>query len=656
MCISDGEPYPGEIAEDVDSPALRAWLLKLNSCPALEWEVREGMRIFRCSETPGNGFPMFGNVFEDAEGAKKAFRNAVRLAEAGVPVPRPVAWVRFDSGAVWVSEVLRGGVSFEAAWLGLVHEDPLCRRIMALLQRVADAVRAMHGAGFEHRGLDMRSVWLREDGEGGWENAWLLKVEKGRFVEAVSDRVRGGDVAGIRLPSDMERVFWEMLSTPDPLSDTFMQAVKRARRCLGRGCGEASGRVALSEKDVWIWDDRSMQAIPALKSRDKRKYYRAADGVAMAGASLRYGRNIRRACEALMAEAWTKPVELKGRLGLSINLEPERFDKERKWLTPLGALPLLVRLYHHESLSRQRYAVEAVRKLQAEGHRVVVALVQDRRAVRFPDKWADFVNRAGGSLSGFVEAFEVGHAVNRVKWGVWNLKEYQQLLAPFSGWRDRYPQIPLWGPAGIDFEFPRLLPFLDQVPEGAGWSVFSHHMYVDRRGAPENEQAGYDTVRKLAMGRAIARVHPACEERLVVSEVNWPLSGTGVWSPVGSPYQSPGPRLNDPSVDEETYAAYMVRYVLLALCSGMAERVYWWNLAAHGFGLIDDRAPAGWRPRPAYHAFKRLTELTNTATYLSKNVGETSKDWCLNFQSARSDMQLSDMQLCWDASGNESPL
>lgn len=650
MCISDGDRFPGELAADLNSPALRAWLLKLAECPALKWEGGEERRIFRCSETPGVDFPIFGKVFEDEEPARRAFQNAVRLADGGVSVPRPVGWLRYGSGGVWISEELRGGIRFEAAWIGLVHDCPLCRRMMDLLQRVADTVRAMHAAGFEHMALDSGSIWLREDGEGGWENARILNVEKGRFLKVLSDRNRGGDVAGIRLPSDMERVFWEMLVAPEAVSDEFKRAVKRARRGRKERGGIVSRRMALSDKDVWIWDDRSMQAIPALRSRDKRKFYRIADGWEMAAASLRYGAKIRRAGHELMAEAWKKPVDLKNRLGLSINLEPERFDKERKWLSPLGPMPVLVRLYHHETPARQRYAVEAVRKLQAEGHRVVVALVQDRRAVRFPDKWADFVNRAGGSLSGFVEAFEVGHAINRVKWGIWNLKEYHQLLAPFSGWRERYPQIKLWGPAGIDFELPRLLPFLDHVPHGMVWSVFSHHMYVDRRGAPENEQNGFDTVRKLAMARAIARVHPACEDRLVVSEVNWPLAGTGVWSPVGSPYESPGPRYHDPSVDEETYSAYMVRYILLALCSGMAERVYWWNLAAHGFGLIDDRGASGWRPRPAYHAFKRLAEWMQSTTYLHKVPTERASNWCLAFQSAGNTMQLR-----WDSEGNKSP-
>lgn len=634
MCGSEAEPFPGQLAADLDTPALRAALLRLDTCPALQWEERNGLRVFRWSETPGLDFPTIGKVFEGGEAAERAFGHALRLHAAGVSVPRPVAWVRCGTGAAWVAEALRGGLSFEAAWLNLVHEDPLCRRMMALLQTVADSIRSLHDAGFAHGALTPEAIWLHPDGEGGWDRAWILGLERGRFLDRMTEAQRGRDVAGIRLPSDMERVFWEMMRAPEPLSEAFKQGVKRARRCPGRACGKTSGRVGLSDKDVWIWDDRSMQAIPALRSRDKRKYYRLADGLEMARSALKYGKSVRRECDALMGEAWTRPVRLAGRVGLSLNLEPERFDKERKWLSPLGPLPLLVRLYHHESLSRQRYAVDAVRKLQAEGHRVVVALVQDRRAVRFPEKWAAFVDRAGGGLSGFAEAFEVGHAINRVKWGVWNLREYQGLMAPFAGWADRYPQLPLWGPAGIDFEFPRLMPFLDQRPANMRWSAFSHHMYVDRRGAPEKEQAGYDTVRKLAMARAIARVHPGCDERVIVSEVNWPLAGTGVWSPVGSPYQSPGPRHNDPSVDEPAYAAYMVRYFLLALCSGMAERVYWWNLAAHGFGLIDDRAEAGWRPRPAYHAFKRLVEISRTAEYVSRQPGETPADWHLKFNGA----------------------
>ena len=58
----------------------------------------------------------------------------------------------------------------------------------------------------------------------------------------------------------------------------------------------------------------------------------------------------------------------------------------------------------------------------------------------------------------------------------------------------------------------------------------------------------------------------------------------------------------------------MIRYLLIALCSGMVERVYWRRLVARGFGLIDDVEPGTWRPRPAFtlhfrmniHGFVRL--------------------------------------------------
>jgi hypothetical protein len=524
-----------------------------------------------------------------------------------------------------------GTLSFREALLHHYYEAPLCRQIMNLLQVVADAIRAMHDEEVFHGNLTNEVIGVLRSEKGEWTQAWISGAPD-QAGEPLSPKLRGRDNARIRLPSDLLRVFMEMQWAPEPPPSAFIESQKRALKQLGlpQMDAEDTRRRYPDEKDIWIWDDRSMQAIPALRSRDKRKYYRAGDLGCMAKSMLRYGRAIRREMKNLKAEVWTRPVEMSGRIGLSCNLEPDRFEKERRWLEPLGELPLMVRLYHHESEANQRFAMEAVRKLQAEGHRVTVALVQDRNAVLYPKKWQTFVDRAGGALSGFVEGFEVGHAINRVKWGVWNYAEYAGLMQAFENWSQRYPQVPLSGPAGIDFEFPRILPLLDQLPEGMRWSSFSHHMYVDRRGAPENRQSGYDTVDKLAMARAAARVHPNCDERVVVSEVNWPLLGTGVWSPVGSPYQSPGERHNDPSVDEETYADYMRRYILLALCSGMADRVYWWNLAAHGFGLIDDRDPGGWRPRPAYHAFKALVEQMRGSRYIRRH--RSNREMILDFE------------------------
>jgi len=58
-------------------------------------------------------------------------------------------------------------------------------------------------------------------------------------------------------------------------------------------------------------------------------------------------------------------------------------------------------------------------------------------------------------------------------------------------------------------------------------------------------------------------------------------------------------------VDEDAQASYLVRYALDALGTGLAERVYWWQLAAAGYGLLDPRG-GGPRKRPAWLALRQL--------------------------------------------------
>ena len=68
-------------------------------------------------------------------------------------------------------------------------------------------------------------------------------------------------------------------------------------------------------------------------------------------------------------------------------------------------------------------------------------------------------------------------------------------------------------------------------------------------------------------------------------------------------------------MDETAQADYLVRYYLLALGTGLVERVFWWQLVARGYGLVDPAAPGdpagrddprGPRRRPAFFALKTL--------------------------------------------------
>jgi len=324
-----------------------------------------------------------------------------------------------------------------------------------------------------------------------------------------------------------------------------------------------------------------------------------------------------RAYRRLLAEAYKQPVDLAGRIGVAAHLRGATAEMEGQRLAELSPtpLPVLVRFYAHETPSARAAVAERARALAARGHALTLALVQDRAAVRDPARWMEFASDVLSRLHDVAEAVEVAHAVNRVKWGFWTLAEYRRLMDATARLRAQYPR-PAWlGPAGIDFEYPRMAGFLRALPAGMRFDALSHHLYVDRRGAPENRQAGFATLGKLALARALAEAHPAqCGARLIVSEFNWPLDDTGVYSPVGSPYLYPGQTLGAPQVGAEQAAAYLLRYLLIALCSGLAERVFWWRLAAHGYGLCDDRTPE-LPPRPGYRALQFFLRETRGAHF-----------------------------------------
>src|SRR6185295_6721689 len=66
------------------------------------------------------------------------------------------------------------------------------------------------------------------------------------------------------------------------------------------------------------------------------------------------------------------------------------------------------------------------------------------------------------------------------------------------------------------------------------------------------------------------------------------------------------PAGRDVAVDEEAQADYLVRYYLLTLGTGLVERVFWWQVIARGYGLVDPSDPANLRRRPSFLALKTL--------------------------------------------------
>ena len=268
----------------------------------------------------------------------------------------------------------------------------------------------------------------------------------------------------------------------------------------------------------------------------------------------------------------------------------------------LGVQELLVRVPMWE-MAQLETIVALLKRL--DRHTFFFVLMQDREHVEAPAQRAETLMRLFAALSPFGTNFQIGTTINRAKWGFFSVNEYLEFFRTAQQLRDEaFPQIELSGPAVIDFEYHFAAHALFNL-SGVRFDAVTALLYVDRRGAPENTQAGCDLPCKINLLSALAMLSPRTKGPLYLTETNWPLAGT-------SPY---APTSEKECVDEDAHASYLVRYYLLALATQQVRTVFWHQLIAPGYGLIDNRG--GIRKRPAYHAFKTLICMIGDARYIA---------------------------------------
>ncbi len=345
------------------------------------------------------------------------------------------------------------------------------------------------------------------------------------------------------------------------------------------------------------------------------------------------GSNLRRAIPVLSLyrkyrkRMYKEPVSIGSPFALSVSPHKEKPEEVLSLLRETGVRKTLVRVPSWERERLGEYEKFFERLLQ-NGFEVTAALLQQRDDVLDPLKWQEFLEEVYSRFKESVSYFEIGHAWNRTKWGLWNYKEYLQLARCAQNLSEKY-RVRLVGPAVIDFEFHLYPPLLKAVP----FDKVSSLLYVDRMGAPENKQSGWDASKKVALLKAVIDGTCRRERDLWITEVNWPLKGTGKYSPAAG----------RPNVSEEEQADYMVRYYILLLASGFVERIYWWQLVAPGYGLVDSREKP-WRMRPGYHAFKTMVGRLEESTFTRKTPH--SRAMIFSFQRGKEDFTV-----CWTNDG-----
>lgn len=555
--------------------------------------------------------------------AEKSWRVARALLDADLSTPGPV--LRLESASetgpsLYVCRYLEGVVEARYLFRAANAGDESVRfpevDFPAFVEELGRTVRRLHDAGFWHRDLSGGNVLLRFGTDGRPTDLYLVDLNRTRMGRPPSTSERLRDLSRLALfrPAHQDLLlasYWGGTPRHRSLYLSYHRAFlfKNDSKKTLRGWRDRVKRLLVPRgvhahipeapegagvRDKAVWDHLSDQPHQHAGRLDKLRV-RVADAGAHATEAAALARalpHLWRRYRRLQGELYKEPVGIGG-IGVAVRPWPEAPETLLSLIDELGVRHVLLRLHPWDE---DHAAEEALaRDLHARGIEVSFALPQNRDLVRDPARWRRALEEIAPRFTPYGRHFQVGQAINRSKWGIWNVREYVALARIAEDVLRPYPGIELLGPSVIDFEYHVTAAVLNLRHAGFRFDAVSSLLYVDRRGAPENRQAGLDTVDKVLLLKAIAETARNSTGRCWITEVNWPLK-EGPHSPAG----------RDVSVDEEKQADYLARYYLLALGTGKVERIFWWQVMARGYGLVDPTDPSNPRRRPSFFALKTL--------------------------------------------------
>lgn len=287
---------------------------------------------------------------------------------------------------------------------------------------------------------------------------------------------------------------------------------------------------------------------------------------------------------------------------MSVNLDKEP-SLTPQLINELGVKHLLVRFSLSDIKEIDEY-LSFIQSLKCDS--ILLNVMQDAHTIKDQTLLKQHFSLVFEKFSPYIQQFQIGTTINRSKWGFFSVGQYLKFYqTAYTIKAKQYPELKLLGPSVIDFEYHYLIHALFNR-FSLRYDAISALLYVDRRGAPENTQMGLDLISKIHLLYGLATISPKSSNEIIITETNWPLKGTVPYAPTSE----------HECIDEETYANYMVRYYLLALCSSMVKSVYWHQLIAPGYGLVDNRDQKIIK-RPAYKAFAVMLEQLQGAKILS---------------------------------------
>lgn len=645
-------PYQGHISPEFDNEILRTQLVDIASqinnptsvrlsngpdfvvrVPLItpDGEISAALKVFKRQNWLKDRFDR-----KNKSKAERSYNAAHYLQAHNVGTPAPIAWLdRWENDRLVESyflSVFQPAICFRDALTDIYTGSRDNEHLMELLHLVGEAIRKMHDAHFMHGDLGNQNILLPKNKDGSWAQPQFIDLNRCLISgRPLTDKERAFDLSRPILPGNYLNFFIYIYcghNMPSAMFDKYEKtyrkrfAFHRKSRKLRHPIRYLKNRHKKpahsypDNKDYWLWDEKTAQPMIALSRKEKSSQRFIKNSLSILGKTIAALPAIYKHYKTEKKQSFQKSVVLKNRIGVALHPHNDYIDHELQLLAELDNPPVLVRFCRHENEAIWDQTIALIQKLHSQDIEIMVALLQDRQAVLEPALWSAFLEKIIPAIADHIHHIEITHAFNRIKWGIWNLEEWQQLIAPAFKLQQDYPQIKLTGPACIDFEYMPVIAALKSLEAGQKFSALSHLLYVDRRGAPENPQGPFATLEKCALLKAITRTTPNCDDKVIISEVNWPIANTDIWSPIVCPYVTPKWKHKPSGESESDYANYMLRYIVIAICSGHVDQLFWWRLSAKGYGLVDDQNQ--FMPRLAYTALQYFFVRLGDATFIKK--------------------------------------
>ena len=282
--------------------------------------------------------------------------------------------------------------------------------------------------------------------------------------------------------------------------------------------------------------------------------------------------------------------------GLGVNLD--KGEAQFEFIEELGVKSLIVRIPLSDIQNLYKYYDFVYRfKKQDPEVKILLNIIQDRTHIENHHLLELHILEIFNTFKNITDEYQIGNAINRTKWGFFSIKEYLKFYKVVQDIRDdKYSTIKLIGPSVIDFEYYYTIRALFNG-YNISYDKLSALLYVDRRGAPQNKQMTiFDTKAKIDMLYALNQMSDKCKsDDIYITEVNWPLKFTAPYAPTSE----------KECVSEEEYTKYMIDYFNIAYNSNKIKKVFWHQLIAPGYGLVDNRY-GKLRKREAFYQFKKF--------------------------------------------------